>query len=88
MRYLPNLLILASLLAVAPVQAESARTLLKENCTSCHGSDYYTRDNRIVTSRKGLTKQVRRCELALGLTWFDDQVEAVAEQLNRDHYHF
>ena len=58
------------------------------NCTSCHDTRVYTRPERRVTSRDGLTAQVRRCELALGLTWFDDQIDAVATYLNDRYYQF
>ncbi|WP_428624031.1 cytochrome c [Sedimenticola sp.] len=60
----------------------------EENCTSCHGSEVYTRKDRRVTSRKGLSAQVQRCQLALNLNWFDDEVENTAEFLNRNFYHF
>ncbi len=62
--------------------------LVQQNCVECHGTEVYTREERRVTSRPGLTKQVRRCELALGLNWFDDEVEDVAEYLNRNYYKF
>lgn len=61
---------------------------LNENCTSCHGSELYTRNDRRVTSRKGLSAQVQRCQLALNLNWFDDDVENTAEYLNNEFYHF
>lgn len=62
--------------------------LVDENCNSCHGSELYTRKDRLVTSRSGLTNQVQRCELALGLTWFDEDVENAAEFLNQKYYRF
>ena len=62
--------------------------MVNQNCTSCHGSELYTRKDRLVTSRPGLTKQVKRCELALGLTWFDDDIDNVAEYLNGKYYRF
>ena len=68
--------------------AENGAALHAKNCVSCHGSEVYSRTDRRVTSRPGLTKQVRRCELALGLGWFDDQIDAVAGHLNDHYYHF
>jgi len=62
--------------------------LVDENCNSCHGSELYTRKDRLVTSRPGLTAQVKRCELALGLTWFDEDIENAAEYLNQKYYRF
>jgi hypothetical protein len=59
-----------------------------QNCTSCHGNEVYTRDDRRVQSLDALHGQVRMCEQNLGLTWFDDQVDAVTTLLNREFYKF
>lgn len=48
----------------------------------------YTRSDRRVTTREGLTKQVRFCELNLGLQWFDEEIEDVAAYLNQTFYKF
>jgi len=66
----------------------AGKSQVAENCTSCHGSELYTRKDRLVTSRKGLSAQVQRCQLALNLNWFDDEVENTAEYLNQDYYQF
>jgi hypothetical protein len=66
----------------------NGKQLANENCRECHGTEVYTRADRRVTSRSGLTTQVQRCELALGLKWFDDEVEDVAGYLNRDFYKY
>lgn len=67
---------------------QAGKSQVTENCTSCHGSELYTRKDRLVTNRKGLSAQVQRCQLALNLNWFDDEVENTAEYLNQDYYHF
>ncbi|WP_330178369.1 cytochrome c [Candidatus Vondammii sp. HM_W22] len=67
---------------------ESGKALVDKNCVACHGTELYTRSDRRVTSRSGLATQVQRCELALDLNWFDDDVENVAEHLNIQFYHF
>lgn len=69
-------------------EAVDARALFDQNCTSCHGSEVYTRENRRINSLDALHGQVRMCEQNLGLTWFDDQVDAVAALLNREYYKF
>ncbi|MCP5427912.1 MAG: cytochrome c [Chromatiaceae bacterium] len=66
----------------------AGQQLVDDNCDSCHGTEVYTRKDRMVKSRAGLTTQVKRCELALGLTWFDEDVENAAEYLNRQFYRF
>ena len=90
-RTLPVLLTALIVSASAQVQAfdtAAGKDLVNDNCTSCHGNEFYTRQNRLVTSRAGLTKQVKRCELALGLTWFDEDVNNAAEYLNQQFYRF
>ncbi len=67
---------------------EVGKELVNENCYGCHGNDIYTRADRMVSSRAGLSKQVHRCELALGLQWFEEDVENSAEYLNNQFYHF
>lgn len=66
----------------------AGKAQLEENCTSCHGSEVYTRTERRITSRRGLSTQVQRCQLSLNLNWFEDEVENVAEHLNQNYYHF
>ncbi|TVO75957.1 cytochrome c [Sedimenticola selenatireducens] len=67
---------------------EAGKKQVSENCTSCHGSELYTRSDRRVSSRKGVSTQVQRCQLALNLNWFDEDVENTAEYLNIEYYHF
>lgn len=87
--------ILPLLLAAAATGAFAAdadtahgKQLVDDNCYSCHGNEVYTRNDRRVKSRSGLTKQVQRCELSLGLSWFDEDVENAAEHLNQNFYRF
>ena len=80
-------------LPAAPGAAPAAPTakaadLVDQYCIKCHGSEVYTRTNRKVTSRDGLERQVRRCETALQLRWFDDDIADVAEYLNQQFYRF
>lgn len=80
-------------LAVAGMNAQAddtvdAKALFDQNCTSCHGSEVYTREDRRINSLDALHGQVRMCEQNLGLTWFDDQVDAVTALLNREYYNF
>ncbi len=68
--------------------AASGEKLVNENCQSCHGDEVYSRADRKVQSLEGLDNQVRRCELALGLRWFDEQIEDTAAYLNQTYYHY
>jgi mono/diheme cytochrome c family protein len=83
----------AVLLGIGSVAAqaqpsENAKELYEENCLSCHGSEIFTRDGRMVTSLDGLERQVQRCETALGLRWFDEDIKDVAAYLNHHFYQF
>ncbi len=68
--------------------ADNGAELHAANCTSCHNDAVYTRKDRRVTSMAGLKKQVQRCELSLGLKWFDEDIDDVATYLNSTYYHF
>ena len=75
----------------SPAQAGDAaqgKKLHQENCVSCHGTEVYTRDNRMVGSMSSLITQVNRCNVNLGTGWFDDEVESVAKYLNENYYKF
>jgi mono/diheme cytochrome c family protein len=80
--------LLAAASSVYAANPDEGKTLVSENCQSCHGDEIYTRPDRKVNSLDGLRKQVRRCELALGLQWFDDQIESTAVYLNGRFYRF
>lgn len=77
---------------VATVAAEperdGAQTLMPQHCVQCHGTEVYTRKDRKVTSLEGLGRQVRRCEIALELRWFDEDLQAVTDHLNDQFYRF
>jgi hypothetical protein len=66
----------------------SAQSLYDQNCVSCHGSEVYTREDRKIGSLAALETQVRRCETALELRWFDEDISEVTQLLNDRFYHF
>ena len=68
--------------------ADDAESLYQEHCVRCHGSEVYTREARKISSFEGLERQVQRCELSLGLQWFDENIGDVAAYLNQQYYHF
>ena len=68
--------------------AEAGKVLVDKNCYSCHGDEVYTRSDRKVKTFGGLRNQVQRCELALGLRWFDNQIDSATAYLNDSFYHF
>ena len=66
----------------------NGKSLQQENCMTCHDDGVYTRSDRRITTMEGLNKQVKRCELTLGLQWFDEDVNDVAGYLNESFYKF
>ena len=83
--------ILMGALTAGPLHAADVshgKSLQQKNCMGCHDDAIYTREDHKVTSLAGLTKQVKRCELSLGLQWFDDDVDDVIEYLNTSFYHY
>lgn len=87
------------LLAGGAVAAEDpvaqGRALYERHCTACHQqitngneAQLFTRPDRRVHDRTGLAAQVRRCRDNLGLTLFDDEVEALVRYLDSTHYRF
>lgn len=85
--------LLFTVMFAIPVSAMAAdisngKSLQQKNCMSCHDDGVYTRSDRRVTTMEGLTKQVKRCELSLGLQWFDDDINDVTGYLNESFYKF
>lgn len=68
--------------------AEHGQKLHDEQCMKCHDSGVYTREDRRVTDRDALVKQVKRCEQNLGLSWFDTDINDVVQYLNQSYYKF
>lgn len=91
MKLIKTGILLLTGLITAPVYAfdlAAGQEQHAENCTSCHGSEIYTRPDRRIQSHSALSTQVQRCQLALNLNWFEDEVENTAEFLNREYYRF
>lgn len=74
--------------AAAGADLKAGQALHDRHCLQCHDSSVYTREQRRVTSLDALREQVTRCELSLGLTWFDDQRDSVVQHLNSRYYKF
>lgn len=74
--------------AVTASDGSMGQKLHTENCMKCHDTSVYTRENRIVHSYRELKERIRQCELSNDLAWFDEEVEAVANYLNENFYHF
>ena len=74
--------------ATQAADIKKGKTLQQENCMRCHDDGMYTRENRFIKDLTGLRAQVQRCESTLDLTWFDEDVDAVTNYLNKEFYKF
>jgi mono/diheme cytochrome c family protein len=92
MKPIPSICITVCLLTAASslsaANLDNGKTLLAGHCTKCHDERVYIRPDHRVTTLDGLNQQVSRCEQALGLKWFDDDITDVASYLNQTYYHF
>ena len=59
-----------------------------QECTGCHGDDYYTRSNRKIKSFESLRTHVQRCATNLNKQWWPKEIEDVAIYLNEQYYLF
>ncbi|MFZ0257748.1 MAG: hypothetical protein WAN46_19385 [Gammaproteobacteria bacterium] len=67
----------------------SGKALHDRACTSCHGTEVYTRPDRKIDSLTALERQVQRCaEKAAKVDWNASQIDAVAQYLNNAFYGF
>jgi hypothetical protein len=72
----------------ALADGEHGQQLHDKHCMKCHDTGVYTREDRRVANQDALVKQVKRCELNLGLQWFDSDVNDVVQHLNQSFYQF
>jgi cytochrome c553 len=85
---LPLAAMLGGTALAATAEATDAHALVEQNCTSCHGSEIYTRPDRKIDSLSGLKTQVEACNTNLNTGMFPEEVNAVAELLNEEYYKF
>lgn len=68
--------------------ADDAKEMLMEDCSGCHQSEMYTRQDRKVKNTKDLSRQVSICVSSTGANWFPDDQKAVIDFLNKSYYKF
>ena len=65
------------------------KALHDDKCTTCHGTDVYTRDNRRVKSLDALSNQVTNCMKGPAKAdWTVSETNSVVEYLNTKFYKF
>lgn len=68
--------------------AGDGKHLYENNCTGCHGTEVFTRNNRRVQNYQGLTRRVRQCSYTLETRWFNNEIKLVSDYLNTNFYKF
>ena len=68
--------------------AAKGKKLVEAGCTSCHGTEVYTRKDRKVKSVEGLMGQVGKCNANLARNYSDAQLNDVVKHLNDAYYKF
>ena len=86
--FLPALLAIGLPTAAVAADVANGDELHFESCTGCHDDSVYTRADRKVRNLEQLGRQVRFCRDAIGVTWFDDEVDDVIAYLNATYYRF
>jgi cytochrome c553 len=87
-RITTGMMTLALYLITVPLQADEGQVLYENNCTSCHGTEVFTREDRSVTSLDGLNNRVIQCNNAIENKLSDDEIKSVTDYLNKNFYKF
>lgn len=75
-------------LLASPLQADEGKTLYDKNCTKCHSSEVFTREDRGIKNLDALKIRVKQCTGAAEVKWTPEQIQVVADYLNKDFYKF
>jgi len=74
--------------AIAPAPAAGIEDRYRAECFACHGEEAYTGPDRRIDSRAALLVRVRGCTRAVGGTWNEAEIAALAELLDARFYRF
>lgn len=62
--------------------------LHEEHCARCHEPEFYMKEDRKVQDRAKLDSMVRACDAQLGTSLFDEDMEILANYLDKKYYRF
>ncbi len=74
--------------ATSPLLAGEGKALYEKNCTRCHSTEVFTREDRGIKSLEGLKNRVKQCTVAAEVKWVDEDINSVADYLNKNYYKF
>jgi len=69
-------------------QLEEGKELNTDNCTKCHDTSVYTKEDRKVQSLEVLTKRVKTCNSKTGAGLDEEELKALTLFLNTEYYKF
>ena len=89
-RALPIFVLFTALLAQPALPADSAqgKKLHDANCTKCHNTNVYTRQDRKIKSLAALNERIVACTHAAQVTLTDDEQKSIVQYLNEQFYNF
>ena len=79
---------LALVSVTSPLLAGEGKALYEKNCTRCHSTEVFTREDRGIESLEGLKTRVKQCTGAAKVKWGDEDISNVADYLNKNFYKF
>ena len=83
------ILSLTALVSVtSPLLAGEGKALYEENCTRCHSTEVFTREDRSIKNYEGLKTRVKQCTGAAEVKWVDEEIKNVTDYLNKNFYKF
>lgn len=74
--------------AASPGDSAAGKRLHDANCTGCHGTEVYTRENRIVRSLPALKQQLDGCNHLAKKGLSPTELQNIIQYLNDQYYHF
>ena len=83
-----SLMTLALVSVTSPLLAGEGKALYEENCTRCHSTEVFTREDRSIKSYEGLKTRVKQCTGAAEVKWVDEEIKNVTDYLNKNFYKF
>ena len=82
------ILLTQSAYAALPGDSAAGQRLLQANCTGCHDTSVYTRQNRRVGSLDALKQQVEGCSHLAKKEFSATETQDLVKYLNERFYHF
>lgn len=82
------LALLPAVPAALAQQPSRGELLYANHCIECHTTQMHWRDRHVARDMPTLRAEVRSWQGQIGLQWSDEDIDAVAQHLNRTIYKF